>query len=374
MKSKGANHRRNSRQAVSRPRANHHRVSLDRAIASHLRFVRSIQMFGRAWPTLFLAFILLGGLFGARQISLAAAASDIKAGIVAIDGELVKRPVQLAAVDKPKSSLAGAQLAQADAAGASAQGSAAAPGGSAEKPGDNFDFFSDKPVTGDDVVVVPPEKSKWVTVGGPIGLVLFMGFTLWLNWVLMPYSPKSVDINLRYFPPAAKRGMAFAVCLFGVAFAFGASEIWYQMQFYGSSDAFFAQMSLGKLIVMTHAHLFGFTTAFFIVGIPFSMQFNNLYIYQWVLPVGLSASFIDVLSWWGIKYLSPNYEYVSMLCGILFSVSYLWMLIGLLRVLLFPEVVWKSDKDRIERLERIMTARKLRHKRRNEKYFGDMGA
>jgi hypothetical protein len=267
------------------------------------------------------------------------------------------------------------QIAQVGAQAAAAPASPAAAPLEAAKPaatgaGDNFDFFSDKPVSSDDVVVVPEEKSKWITVGGPIGLVLFMGFTLWLNWVLMPYSSKSVDINLRHFPPAAKRGMAFAVCLFGVAFAFGASEIWYQLQFYGSSDAFFAQMSLGKLIVMTHAHLFGFTTAFFIVGIPFSMQFNNLYIYQWVLPVGLSASFIDVLSWWGIKYLSPNFEYVSMLCGILFSVSYLWMLIGLLRVLLFPEVVWKSDKDAQQRIETLRDRRRSRLRHMNDKYFG----
>jgi hypothetical protein len=121
---------------------------------------------------------------------------------------------------------------------------------------------------------------------------------------------------------------------------------------------------------MTHAHLFGFTTAFFIVGVPFSMQFNNLSVYQWVLPVGLSASFIDVLSWWGIKYLSANFEYVSMLCGVLFSISYLWMLIGLLRVLLFPEVVWKSDKDREERLKRIREKRRSRLRHMNEKYFG----
>ncbi len=312
-----------------------------------------MKFFKRHWPNFLLAFIMLFGLFGARQFSLAAAQADMKAGIVAVDGQLVKRPAPV-------------QLAQAEPAASAGQTTAAKPAGA----GDGFDFFSDQPVAADDVVVVPEEKSKWITVGGPIGLVLFMGFTLWLNWVLMPYSPKSVDINLRHFPPAAKRGMAFAVCLFGVAFAFGASEIWYQLQFYGSSEAFFAQMSLGKLIVMTHAHLFGFTTAFFIVGVPFSMQFNNLSVYQWVLPVGLSASFIDVLSWWGIKYLSANFEYVSMLCGVLFSISYLWMLIGLLRVLLFPEVVWKSDKDREERLKRIREKRRSRLRHMNEKYFG----
>jgi hypothetical protein len=45
-----------------------------------------------------------------------------------------------------------------------------------------------------------------------------------------------------------------------------------------------------------------------------------------------------------------------MFCGVLFSVTYLWMLIGLLRTLLFPEVIWASDKDRAERL-RVRRAR-----------------
>lgn len=53
----------------------------------------------------------------------------------------------------------------------------------------------------------------------------------------------------------------------------------------------------------------------------------------------------DVISWWDINYLSPNFKWVSTFCGLLFSVSYLWMLIGLLHVLLFPEVIWASDKD-----------------------------
>ncbi|HUP91658.1 MAG TPA: hypothetical protein VM074_05370, partial [Solimonas sp.] len=133
---------------------------------------------------------------------------------------------------------------------------------------------------------------------------------------------------------------------------FGASEIWYQLRLHGSAEAYFAQMSLGKLIAFTHAHLFGFTTSFFIIGIPFSLQFNHLWGYQWVFPVGLSASVTDVMSWWGIKFLSPSFEWVSMFCGVLFSLSYLLMLVALLRVLLFPEFIFVSDKDREQRLSK----------------------
>jgi hypothetical protein len=217
--------------------------------------------------------------------------------------------------------------------------------------GDKFDFFSDQPVESAEVVELPPEKSAWITVGGPVALLLFF-FTLdFLIWWLVPFSEGSIELNLRDLPPAVKRGIAMAVVMFGIAFCFGASEIVYQLKLHGSAEAYFAQMSLGKLIAFTHAHLFGFTTSFFIVGVPFSLQFNHIRLYQWVFPVGLAASVTDVMSWWGIKYLSPNFEWVSMFCGVLFGVSYLWMLIGLLRVLLFPEVIWASDKDRDVRLE-----------------------
>lgn len=216
---------------------------------------------------------------------------------------------------------------------------------------ENFDFFSDAPVQSTEIVELPPEKSKWITVGGPIALIgLFFGMLLQIWW-LVPFDSHSIDLNLRNLPPAAKRGIAMAVGMFGVAFCFGATEIWYQLKIHGSAEAYFAQMSLGKLVAFTHAHLFGFTTAFFIVGIPFSMQFNHIKSYQWVFPSGLAASLTDVMSWWGIKFLSPNFEWVSMFCGIVFSVSYLWMLIGLLRTLLFPDVIWASDKDRRERIE-----------------------
>ena len=235
---------------------------------------------------------------------------------------------------------------------------AAAPSDAGAKPEqkDDFDFFGDKPVTGAQVVELPPEKSAWIGIGGPLALIAFFFALNIAIWSLVPFpknpSAHSIDINLRDLPPAAKRGIAMAVVIFGIAFCFGASEIAYQLELHGSASAYFEQMSLGKLIAFTHAHLFGFTTSFFIVGIPFSIQFNQLKVYQWVFPVGLAASLTDVMSWWGIKYLSDSFEWVSIFCGVLFAVSYGWMLIGLLRVLLFPEVIWGSDKDRAERLAR----------------------
>ena len=210
---------------------------------------------------------------------------------------------------------------------------------------DEFDFFSDAPVVSNDVVELPPPTPRWITVGGPLALIAFFFFLMGFFWWMVPFQAHTLDINLHRLPTGVKRGIAMATVLFGIAFAFGASEIWYQLRLHGSAEAYFAQMSLGKLIAFTHAHLFGFTTSFLIIGIPFSMQFNHLWQYQWLFPLGLAASVTDVISWWGIKYLSPNFDYVTMFCGIVFSLSYLYMLVGLLRVLLFPDAIWFSDKD-----------------------------
>ncbi|HUR40884.1 MAG TPA: hypothetical protein VM240_06905, partial [Verrucomicrobiae bacterium] len=201
---------------------------------------------------------------------------------------------------------------------------------------ESFDFFSDQPIAQEQLVEVPQGPGPWMSIGGPIALIGFFFVQMFFYWWMVPFQMSKVDINLQDFPTGVKRGIAMALMLFGIAFCFGASEIWYQLKLHGTAEAYFEQMSLGKLIAFTHAHLFGFTTSFFIIGIPFSMQFNHLWQYQWIFPVGLAASLTDVVSWWGIKYGAPSFEWVSMFCGVVFSVSYLWMLIGLERVLLFP--------------------------------------
>jgi hypothetical protein len=216
---------------------------------------------------------------------------------------------------------------------------------------DEFDFFSDQPIAADQLVELPPPKSAWVTVGGPLALLAFFFVQMFFYWWMVPFQAAKVDLDLNDLPTGVKRGIAMALLLFGIAFCFGASEIWYQLRLHGSAEAYFEQMSLGKLIAFTHAHLFGFTTSFFIIGIPFSLQFSHLWQYQWIFPIGLAASLTDVISWWGIKYGAPSFEWVSMFCGVLFSVSYLWMLIGLERVLLFPNITWITDRDYAAKVE-----------------------
>ena len=209
---------------------------------------------------------------------------------------------------------------------------------------EKFDFFSDAPVTDAAVVQLAPEPSAWLTVGGPIGLIaLFILICLLLRWFI-PYRDPRMTFSLEDLPVAAQRGIGLATVLFGIAFFFGLAEVQYQLELNGSTEAYLANMSRGKLIAFTHAHLFGFTTAFFIIGIPFSMHFNRVKLYQWVFPAGLAAALTDIISWWGIKYVSPNFDYVTMFCGAVYGAAYLWMLIGVIRIMFFPNVRWFPDR------------------------------
>lgn len=224
---------------------------------------------------------------------------------------------------------------------------------------DEFSVLDDLAL--DDLVEVPEPISPWLSLGGPLALTAFAVFLIVLVWWTVPFRHSRMSINLHDFSTGVKRGLAMAVTIYGIAFAFGASEIAVQLHYHGSAEEYFLNMSLAKLIAFTHAHLFGFTTSFLVIGVPFSMQFNHLWPYQWIFPLGLVAALVDVMSWWGIKYVAPSFELVSMGCGIVFSLTYLYMLIGILRVLLFPQVVWATDKDAEDRRAQIARKRARRN-------------
>lgn len=208
---------------------------------------------------------------------------------------------------------------------------------------EGFDFFSEQPLAEESLIIVPEEKPAWMTIGGPVALlVFFFGACFLVKW-LIPFKQTGLSFNLHDLPIAAQRGIGMAVVLYGIALVFGGVEAHYQITLNGGAREYFEQMGLGKIIAFTHAHLFGFTTSFFVVGIPFSLHFNRLKIYQWIFPIGLIASLTDIISWWGIKYVSGNFEYITWCCGAVFSVCYIWMLVGLVRVLFFPNVKWLPD-------------------------------
>ena len=211
-----------------------------------------------------------------------------------------------------------------------------------EESGGEFNF-GDTPVNESELVHTKDPLPEWVHIAGPLGLLSFFFILIFTVFRMIPYKVTTLKFNLHDLPVAAQRGIGMAVILFGVSFAFGGFEVYYQVSINGSAENYFREMGLGKLIAITHAHLVGFTTSFFIIGIPFSLHFNKLRVYQYIFPLGLAASITDVASWWGTKYISPNFEYITWWCGAVFGISYTWMLIGLVRIIFFPNFHWFVD-------------------------------
>lgn len=206
-----------------------------------------------------------------------------------------------------------------------------------------FDFFSDEPISAEAIITLAEPLPVWQTVGGPIALGLFFILLCFLLRWFIPFKDQTLSFSLQDLPVAAQRGIGMAAVLFGVAFFFGIAQAINQVEIHGSTEAYFQSMTKTKLLTFTHAHLFGFTTAFFIIGIPFSMHFNRVRLYQWMFPAGLAAALTDIMSWWGIKYISPNFDYVTMACGVVYGGCYLVMLIGVIRIMFFPSMRWLPD-------------------------------
>jgi cytochrome c biogenesis protein CcdA len=221
------------------------------------------------------------------------------------------------------------------------------------------DFFSDQPIPDAALVQLAPPKPAWMTVGGPIALMLFGLGLGTLVWLMIPFRQTVVDFDLRKLPVALQRGIGMTAIMFGISFLFGGFEVHYQLSLNGGAEQYFQNMGIGKLIAITHAHLFGFTTCFFLIGIPFSMHFNRLVYYQLVFPVGLVAALCDIVAWWGLKFISGNFEYVTWFCGSVFGICYAWMLIALIRVLFFPNIRWLPDyiNDRRRNKMKVMRRR-----------------
>src|SRR5437899_2020814 len=76
-------------------------------------------------------------------------------------------------------------------------------------------------------VELPEEPGPLLKIGGPIALgFLFVGIVL-LNKLLVPFRVSRESLTLYHYPTGVKRGLALAICLYGLAFLVGSSEIPY---------------------------------------------------------------------------------------------------------------------------------------------------
>jgi len=158
-------------------------------------------------------------------------------------------------------------------------------------------------------------------------LALFVCIYLSVRWAKKA-SPKNFPDSflIRNWPAALRVALVPLIVSFALTHAFSVASVLYNTKIANSTtDAYFQAIGVGRLFSLSHAHLFAHATMYFLLAflaqLTGARRFVTLY-----APLGaLWAGVFDVVSWWGFKKLSPNFEVLSALSGSMFSFGFLIM-------------------------------------------------
>ncbi len=100
----------------------------------------------------------------------------------------------------------------------------------------------------------------------------------------------------------------------------GTSTVFYQTRFANPSvEEYFSFINIGRLLVITHVHFFGYATMGFVLwtlGRRLGAASGGRFGY--IVGLTVLAGILDVLSWWGVIYLTPAFRYLTFAMGAAF--------------------------------------------------------
>ncbi len=126
--------------------------------------------------------------------------------------------------------------------------------------------------------------------------------------------------------PGAKIALVPLLASYFLTHVFAAASVYYNTKIANSSsEEYWTTLGVGRLFSLSHAHLFAHATMYFLLAILVQFTRRGGF-FKAVLPaVALWAGVFDVVGWWGMKLVSPNFEIVSAATGSGFSVAFLIM-------------------------------------------------
>ena len=111
--------------------------------------------------------------------------------------------------------------------------------------------------------------------------------------------------------------VVLGICLAAIA---GTATVFYQTRVANPSiQEYFSFIKMGRLLVISHVHLFGYSTMGFVLYTIGRRQGAAERGHLGTLT-GLTviAGIIDILSWWGVIYLSPLFRFITFVAGGMF--------------------------------------------------------
>ena len=144
----------------------------------------------------------------------------------------------------------------------------------------------------------------------------------------------NVSIKLNTLPLTARWLITLVLVSFALTHLFSMALVWeVTRNVDASAHEHFSYKSLAVLLRMGHQHTFGHGVMYGLTGAIFLFAGASQ---RWTLAVITGAFFgawLDLGSWFLLKFYSENWEYLSMFAGGLFSLSFAAMLLLSLRAL-----------------------------------------
>ncbi len=108
--------------------------------------------------------------------------------------------------------------------------------------------------------------------------------------------------------------IVIGICL---AAAAGTATVFYQTKIANPTvEEYFSFLNVDRLLVITHVHIFGYSTMGFILWILGRRQgaaANRLF--GTILGLTVGAGILDILSWWAVRYVSPAFRFLTFAMG-----------------------------------------------------------
>lgn len=92
-----------------------------------------------------------------------------------------------------------------------------------------------------------------------------------------------------------------------------------------SAQEHFSYKTLAQLLRMAHQHSFGHGTMYFLVGALFLFAGTSRRTALVLLTLPFLGAWLDIVSWFGLKYGSPRWEWLSIASGSAYSIGFLAM-------------------------------------------------
>lgn len=139
------------------------------------------------------------------------------------------------------------------------------------------------------------------------------------------------SLRISHWPLGLKASLWPLLIAFAGTHIFSAGSVFYNTKIVNTStETYFEAMGVGRLLSLSHAHLFAHAAMYFLLAVLVQFTSRGQAFRVWAPLLAMWAGIFDVVAWWGLKKISPNFEILSAASGALFSVGFLMMAFAIL--------------------------------------------